>query len=63
METCENREWLQTIKSHNSSSMLWHDYFINSLGLIITKEDNANEINEVFDANMIDGVDVMLQNV
>lgn len=43
--------------------MLWHDYFINSLGLVITQEDNANEINEVFDANMIDGVDVLLQNV
>lgn len=43
--------------------MLWHDYFINSLGLSITQEDKVNEINEVFDSNMIDGVDVLLQNV
>lgn len=43
--------------------MLWHDYFNTSLGLSITQEDKANEINEVFDANMIDGVDVFLQNV
>lgn len=36
--------------------MLWHDYFNTSLGLSITQEDKANEISEVFDANMIDGV-------
>lgn len=29
----------------------------------ITQEDKAIEINEVFDANMIDGSDVLLQNV
>lgn len=42
--------------------MLWHDYFINSLGLSNTQGDKANEINEVLDANMIDGVYVFLQH-